>query len=65
VLRRAGVPSLRDDFVMSELKAAYRLLARRIHPDMHASAGDLERQVCEALFRDVKDAYQLLAAVPN
>ena len=40
----------------SELKAAYRKLAKQYHPDAHP--GDQE---CERRFRDISEAYSILS----
>lgn len=58
-LRRNGA-RLADDFVASELKSAFRELARGLHPDMHPHASDEERQWLEAAFRETRDAYEQL-----
>lgn len=59
-LRRAGSPSLRDDFTIAELKAAFRRAARLVHPDVHP------QPACHAAlagrFREVGEAYEVLRA---
>jgi hypothetical protein len=60
-LRRNGA-WLDDDFLKSELKSAFRELARGLHPDMHPHASDEERQWLSAAFRETRDAYEALAS---
>jgi hypothetical protein len=59
-LRRAGAPDLRPDYFSSELKSAFRRLARQLHPDRHPGADAEARARLSAAFRDVRDAYRAL-----
>jgi hypothetical protein len=59
-LRRNGA-RLSDDFLASELKSAFRVLARGLHPDMHPHASDQERAWLAAAFHETRDAYEQLA----
>jgi DnaJ-class molecular chaperone len=61
VLRSAGATDLRDDFFVAELKTAFRRLARSAHPDMRPSAGEHEKRCLVAQFREIREAYQVLA----
>jgi hypothetical protein len=63
-LRLAGA-HLVDDFLISELKAAFRMLARALHPDMHPGAGDFERHRLATQFANVRGAYDVLLAPPK
>ena len=57
--RLAGA-SLVDDYLLSELKSAFRTLARQLHPDMHPEAGEFERLGLAAEFTAVREAYDAL-----
>lgn len=50
--RMLGIP---EDAAEEEIKAAYRRLAKKYHPDAHP--GD---EKCEAMFREVNEAYDVL-----
>ena len=63
-LRLAGA-HLVDDFLIPELKAAFRMLARALHPDMHPGGGDFERHRLAALFASVRSAYDVLLQPPK
>jgi DnaJ domain len=63
VLRSAGAVDLPDDFLLAELKAAFRRLARSAHPDMHPCAGEHEQRCLVARFREIREAYQVLTAI--
>jgi hypothetical protein len=65
VLRSAGATDLHDDFLVVELKTAFRRLARRAHPDMHPHASEHEKPSLVARFRRIHEAYQLLASYSN
>jgi hypothetical protein len=52
---------LADDFTRQELRSAFRLLARRYHPDRHAGSSDAERARLSTVFAGVCDAYNALA----
>jgi hypothetical protein len=58
-LRRAGA-DLPDDFLISELKSAFRRAARRLHPDAHPDAeASVHRRLGEG-FAEVREAYLVL-----
>ncbi len=61
VLRSAGAVDLGDDFLAAELKTAFRRLARSAHPDMHPGVSEHERRCLVERFRQIRDAYQVLA----
>jgi len=44
----------------SEVKRAYRRLARAVHPDLHPDATDGERRVLAARFNALTEAYRVL-----
>jgi len=44
----------------SEIKRAYRRLARAVHPDLHPDATDGERRVLAARFSALTEAYRVL-----
>jgi len=44
----------------SEIKRAYRRLARAVHPDLHPEATDGERRVLAARFHALTEAYRVL-----
>jgi DnaJ-domain-containing protein 1 len=46
----------------TEIKRAYRRLARSCHPDMHPEATDTERRALTERFAQVTDAYRTLVA---
>jgi len=46
----------------SEIRRAYRRLARTVHPDLHPGATEDERRVLEARFHEITEAYRLLVA---
>jgi hypothetical protein len=58
-LRHAGA-NLADDFLLSELKSQFRMLARRLHPDMHPDAAEHERHFLAVEFAAVREAYDAL-----
>jgi DnaJ-domain-containing protein 1 len=57
--RVLGVPADADP---SEIKRAYRRLARSFHPDSHPSASEEERRVLARRFQAVTEAYRALVA---
>ena len=61
LLRRSGAAALRDDFTGEELKAAYRQLAFRFHPDQHHGADATQRLELGRRFAQVHAAYRSLA----
>jgi curved DNA-binding protein CbpA len=44
----------------SEIKRAYKRLARAVHPDLHPEATDGERRVLAARFSAITEAYRVL-----
>jgi hypothetical protein len=50
---------------IEEVRAAYIQLARRHHPDKHGHATEEERARNEAIFKEVTNAYQLIAERPS
>jgi hypothetical protein len=46
----------------TEIKRAYRRLARTVHPDLHPGATDDERRALEARFSEITNAYRSLVA---
>lgn len=59
-LRRAGAHDLQSDYLASELKSAFRRLARQFHPDRHPAANAETHARLAAAFRQVRDAYRAL-----
>lgn len=59
LLRRAGA-DLHPDYFASELKSAFRRLARQLHPDRHPQADAAARAALSAAFREVREAYGAL-----
>ena len=59
-LRRAGAADLRPDYFASELKSAFRQLARQLHPDRHPGAGAETRARLATAFHQVREAYRAL-----
>ncbi|HEY8041523.1 MAG TPA: J domain-containing protein [Polyangiaceae bacterium] len=57
--RVLGVPPGTDP---SEVKRAYRRLARAVHPDLHPGVSEEERRALEARFSELTDAYRTLVA---
>jgi hypothetical protein len=54
---------LEADFTQAELRAAFRMLALRYHPDRHVTCDDAERAHLAALFATAHDAYERLKEV--
>ena len=61
LLRRKGAASLGEDFTDDELKAAFRQLAFRFHPDQHPAANPAERVELGRTFAQVHAAYRALS----
>jgi hypothetical protein len=59
-LRRLGAVSLGDEFSRADVKRAYRVLARRFHPDAHPWASDAERAYLADAFGRITAAYHEL-----
>jgi len=60
VLRLAGAHDLHPDYFASELKSAFRRLARQLHPDRHPGAdGEMQARLAAA-FQQVREAYLAL-----
>lgn len=51
---------LERDAPSSSVRASFRRLARRFHPDMHPHAGETERRALARRFAEVRAAYQEL-----
>ena len=60
-LRKFGAVSLPDSYTAEELKAAYRQLAFRLHPDQHPEADANARLELGREFASVHAAYRRLA----
>lgn len=58
-LARHGA-TLAADFTESELRSAFRALARRYHPDRHPESGALEQARLSNTFASLTDAYRHL-----
>ena len=63
LLRRSGAASLDEAFSQADLKAAYRRLAFRFHPDQHPSATGGERARLSQSFASISAAYRRLATL--
>jgi len=61
ILRHAGAYDLRSDYFASELKAAFRRLARQLHPDRHPGADGATRARLASAFHQVREAYRALS----
>jgi DnaJ-domain-containing protein 1 len=57
-----GVLGLPPGADLSEVKRAFRQLARSFHPDVHPHATDDERRVLQARFSEITEAYRALVA---
>ncbi|KAI5179730.1 DnaJ-like protein subfamily B member 4 [Nematocida sp. AWRm80] len=44
----------------SEIKAAYKKLARKYHPDMHTRKSESEKQAMQEKFKEINNAYEVL-----
>lgn len=56
---------LTPDASDKEVKHAYRVMAKRYHPDRYSSASDDERRNVTARFRNITDAYELIKQLRN
>jgi hypothetical protein len=61
-LRAAGASRLPDRFSDVDLKSAFRLLARRFHPDARPEVPVRQRDELAADFRQLVVSYRLLRA---
>ncbi|MEI6667685.1 MAG: J domain-containing protein [Acidobacteriota bacterium] len=52
--------SLATDFTESELRSAFRVLARMYHPDRHPDCGPAEQDRLSRTFATLADAYRHL-----
>jgi hypothetical protein len=59
-LREAGAVDLHAGFTPAELKAAFRRLARSLHPDRHPGADATRLAAYAVRFARVRDAYLVL-----
>jgi hypothetical protein len=59
-LRDLGASTLPDDFTDAEAKRAFRLLARRYHPDRHPDADEGQRSHLSREFDRITHAYRQL-----
>jgi hypothetical protein len=57
-----GVLGLSPGADLSEVKRAFRQLARSVHPDVHPHATDDERRELSARFSEITQAYRALVA---
>jgi hypothetical protein len=64
MLVRLGA-NLDADFTADALRSAFRMLARRHHPDRHPGTSDPDRARHAALFTQLHDAYRRLRPVAN
>lgn len=55
-----GVLGLRKGASESEIKGAYRKMAKKYHPDMHASKGEEEKKRMQEKFTEVSEANEVL-----
>jgi hypothetical protein len=55
-----GAGLLSDTYTDAELKSAFRVLARRFHPDRHPGSSDAERARLARAFASACDAYRTL-----
>jgi hypothetical protein len=62
LIERLGGPRLRRVCLEDEVRHAYRVLARRLHPDAHPTAVPEERQRLAAAFASLSVAYRTLLA---
>lgn len=51
---------LNDPITVSDLKKAYRTLAKQFHPDALHDASEVEQQQAEQRFREMQEAYEYL-----
>jgi hypothetical protein len=55
--------ALHEGFTRRELRSAFRVLARRYHPDRHSTSGADEKARLATIFSRVYDSYQVLARI--
>ena len=55
--------NLRSDFTETELRSAFRALAREYHPDRHPGSNQQQGERLAALFARLRQAYEHLQAV--
>lgn len=60
-----AVLGLASGFTQSDLKKAYRQLAKRFHPDRYMHASDEEKQQVSERFIELQEAYEYLNANPG
>jgi DnaJ-class molecular chaperone len=62
LLRACGAASLRDDVSRTEIQRAYRMLAKRFHPECHPGCSPRESARLAEIFTAITAAYRTLAA---
>lgn len=59
-LRSLGASALTAEFTDAGIKSAFRILARKFHPDTHPGSSEVERARLARAFASVCDAYRTL-----